>query len=194
MARAGQIIENPITGVKLIFHKTSHESDGASWEAEEFLKPFAGKVSMAHYHPYMDEIFVIISGSACYLLDGVEHQARAGDVVTLPAGIPHIHPWSNSGEGLHMRHMLRLHRPDYKSLIAVEDFAETLFGLAREGKVNKEGLPNLWQLMVILKALQPGGYMAGMPVTVQRVVFGALAGVGRLLGYKARYPRFTLSA
>jgi mannose-6-phosphate isomerase-like protein (cupin superfamily) len=105
MARAGQVIENPVTGVKLIFHKTAHESDGASWEAEEFLKPFAGKISMAHYHPHMDEIFAIISGSARYVLDGVEHQASAGDVVTLPAGIPHIHPWSDSAEGLHIRRL-----------------------------------------------------------------------------------------
>jgi hypothetical protein len=35
------------------------------------------------------------------------------------------------------------------------------------------------------------GYLTKPPLLVQKVMFGALAPVGRLLGYKAHYPKYS---
>jgi hypothetical protein len=90
-----------------------------------------------------------------------------------------------------MRQTLKLRKPDRKSLEKLEVFAETAFGLARDGKIRKDGTLHPLQLIVTLQALQPVGYMVGMPIIVQQVLFGVMAGIGRLLGYKARYPEYS---
>jgi hypothetical protein len=48
--------------------------------------------------------------------------------------------------------------------------------------------PNPLQFAMIVKAMQPIGYMAGMPIPVQHVLFGALSGLGHLLGYSLEIP------
>ena len=60
--------------------------------------------------------------------------------------------------------------------------------LAQQGKVNRDGLPNTFQLAVLLRSMQPNTYLAGLPVAVQRPLFGLLAAVGQAAGYRASYP------
>jgi hypothetical protein len=64
---------------------------------------------------------------------------------------------------------------------------ETLLHLAQRGQVNRNGLPNPLQLAVLLRSMQPNTYLAGLPVAVQRAVFGLLAAGGRAMGYRASY-------
>ncbi len=66
---------------------------------------------------------------------------------------------------------------------------ETLAGLARDGKVNKAGVPkNPLRLALIAHDYEEEIYLAQPPLFVQRAIFGVLAKVGRLLGYRAEYP------
>jgi hypothetical protein len=67
----------------------------------------------------------------------------------------------------------------------------TLFGLARDGKVNKAGLPNPLQLAVLVHSMMPYSYLDGMPVPVQTALFSSLAALGRALGYRATYARYS---
>ena len=46
---------------------------------------------------------------------------------------------------------------------------------------------DLLQTIVLLQALEPSAYVAGIPIWIQRPLFGLLAAVGRALGYKASY-------
>jgi hypothetical protein len=48
-------------------------------------------------------------------------------------------------------------------------------------------LPNLLQLAVLLRAYRNELILARPPPLVQTVLFGLLASIGRLLGYKAEY-------
>ena len=62
-------------------------------------------------------------------------------------------------------------------------------GLARDGKTTKTGVPkNPLRLALILRHFEEEIYFVRPPVAVQRVIFEALAIVGRLLGYRAEYP------
>src|SRR5260370_17807680 len=103
MATAGQTFENPLTGERMVFRKTAHDTNGTLLEIEFFIKPHTGKGLGAHIHPSFDERFEIISGSACYIIGQDACFAAAGDVVVLPKAIPHVHPWNAGDNLLHVR-------------------------------------------------------------------------------------------
>ena len=61
--------------------------------------------------------------------------------------------------------------------------------LAQDGKVNpKTGLPNLLQMAVLMRAFRNEIILARPPKIAQTIVFGLLAPIGRLLGYRGEYP------
>ncbi|MEZ4736316.1 MAG: cupin domain-containing protein [Caldilineaceae bacterium] len=191
MAKAGQIFENRITGERLIFRQTGQESNGRRIEVDYFLRPHSGKAPVAHFHPRFDERFEIIAGQARYLLGTEEKAAHAGETVLLPHGVAHKHPW-NAGDGeLQVRQSIEPDQPDPATIQAIEHFFETLYGLGQDGKVNRDGLPNPLQFALILKKFQPHAYVAGIPIPVQQLLFGLLAGIGRMVGYRAVYPQYS---
>ncbi len=70
-----------------------------------------------------------------------------------------------------------------------EQMALTLFSLAREGKTDKKGFPNPLQMAVIGQEYKDVVQFMSPPPWIQGILFGLLAPVGRMLGYKASYPR-----
>ncbi len=191
MAVAGQSIENPVTGQRILFLTSARENGGTRWEVEWFIQPHRGRFPPAHMHPAFPERFEILAGSARYRVGRQEYAVRAGEVITLPAGIGHLHPWSVSDQELHMRQTFRLPQANLQGLQATEGFFETLFGLARDGKVGRNGLPNLLQFLVLAHSGSPLTYAPDIPIQVQEISVGAMAALGRLLGYRARYPRYS---
>jgi len=95
-----------------------------------------------------------------------------------------------SAEELHVRQTTEADPPDSAGLVASLHALVTLFGLAAAGKVNHKGLPNLLQLAVLIRSTMRATYIAGIPITVQRMVFGGLARVGKAIGYRTAYPAY----
>ncbi len=179
MARAGDVIEH-LTGERFEFRKTARDTGGELLRIEALVEP-RGFAAAEHVHPKQDERFEILSGTFNYRLDGVEREAGAGEVVEIPKGRPHV--WRNGGNG--DLHMFLEFRPALRS----EEFFESYFGLGQDGKTDpKTGLPNLIRMAVLLHEFRDEIHLVKPPLLVQRVFFGALALVGRLLGYPARYP------
>jgi hypothetical protein len=67
MIQAGDVIENPVTGERLVFHKTSRETNGEAVVLETFVKP-DGFVAAAHVHPHQEERFQILRGTVGFRL------------------------------------------------------------------------------------------------------------------------------
>jgi hypothetical protein len=77
------------------------------------------------------------------------------------------------------------------ALLFIEDFFETLYGLARAGKVNAEGLPKSYlHTAVLVQRFQPETWVAGIPIPIERVLIGTLAALGRARGYRKKYPQY----
>ncbi len=55
--------------------------------------------------------------------------------------------------------------------------------------MNVSGLPNLLQLAVL--APLADSYTPHVPVPVTKLLFALLGSIGRLLGYKARYAKYS---
>jgi hypothetical protein len=78
---------------------------------------------------------------------------------------------------------------DVRPALHTETAFETLAGMARDGKTNRTGVtrdPLL--LALVLREYEDEIYFVRPLLAVQRLVFGALARVARLLGYRAVYP------
>jgi hypothetical protein len=114
-------------------------------------------------------------------VDGSERVYGPGEVAEAPAGSVHT-AW-NAGDG-------RVHAlVEFEPALRAEVPLETLAGLARDGKVNGAGVPkNPFRLALLVHDYEDELYLASPPLLVQRVIFGPLAFVGRLLGYRAEYP------
>src|SRR6266568_2586871 len=160
MATAGQTFENPVTGEKMVFVKTGRETNGMVLEIEFFIQPNSGKGLSAHVHPYYAERFELIAGSAHYKLANAELSTQANDILMLPIGVAHVHPWNVGNDVLHVRKITQLNKPDMQLLLASATFFESLYALAQQGKVGKDGLPkDLLQTIVLLQAFCLGSVL-----------------------------------
>lgn len=179
MAQPGQAIDNPRTGERIVFRHTQAETGGVYVEFDHFLPP--GPSAFAeHVQLNQEERFDIVSGLARYRLNGAERQAGPGEAVVIPPGAFHINCWAAGPDPLHLLH-------SFRPALGNEDFFETLFALARLGKTDARGGVNLIQLAVIGSELESQTFGAGIPVSLQRLSLRVLAGLGRRLGYQARY-------
>jgi quercetin dioxygenase-like cupin family protein len=182
MVRPGDVLEHPVTGERVIWRKMAADTNGALLQGDLYAKPGAF-VAAAHVHPNQQERFEVLSGSLTLQLDGQERTLSPGDVAVIPPGRPHR--WWNSGE--EEAHVLGELRPALRT----EIFFETFFGLARDGKTNRKGLPGPLQLAVLLREYEHEMQLARPSPRIQKMLFGALAAAGRLRGYRARYPQYS---
>lgn len=181
MAYAGKEIQSPTT--RLVFKQTTSDTDGGLLQFEQFVRGNNSEVP-EHVHPRQEERFVVLSGRMGVRAVGNEQVLEPGEEVLIPPGTPHTF-WNAGDEELH--HVVEL-RPALKS----ETFFETVFGLQRDGKFPVEGEkrpPNPFQGALIVVEYE--SYLAEMPTLMQKIFFPPLASLGRLLGYRSSYPRYS---
>ncbi len=183
MARAGEKIYNPVQGDWIVFGRTARDSGGVLMSGELVVAPSGG--NPLHVHPLQEEHFEVLSGTFGVQIGDGRRSLGEGEEATVPPGTPHR--WFNEDDQHEARVSVEL-RPALNS----ETFFETLYGLARDGKTDENGVPNLLQQAVTLNGINRGEiYLASPPVPVQKALLATLAPLGRLLGYKDHYPRYS---
>jgi quercetin dioxygenase-like cupin family protein len=182
MGKPGDVLEHPVTGERVIWRKVAAETGGQLLQGDLFARP-GGNVAAAHVHPNQEERFEVLSGTLKLRVDGEERLLAPGDVAVIPAGTSHV--WWNAGE--EDAHVLGEFRPALRT----EVFFETFFGLATDGKTNRKGLPNPVHLAVLMREYKNELHLASPPLMVQRALFAPLAAVGKLLGYRGWYPKYS---
>ena len=178
MIRAGDTIENPVTGERIVFHRTSAETNGEAVVFDCYVEP-SGFVAKPHVHPFQEERFEVIEGSVMFKLDGQELPAGPGDRVLVPSGMKHQF-WNAGGQQVRFRCEVR-------PALDFEQLLETMFALARAGKTNRKGMPNPLRLAVIARAHFDTVRLPFPPSWMQRAGLAVGAPIGRLLGYGATY-------
>jgi quercetin dioxygenase-like cupin family protein len=182
MARPGDELRHPLTGERIVWRQVAHDTGGALLQADLFALP-NGSPAAPHLHPSQEERFEVVAGRLKVSIDGVERIIGPGDVAVVPPGIAHT--WWNIGDD--EAQVLVDLRPALRS----EMFFETLFGLAADGKVARNGLPGPLQLASSATEFSDEVRLARPPYPIQRVLFAPLAAVGRLAGYRGWYPRYS---
>jgi quercetin dioxygenase-like cupin family protein len=183
MARSGEEIHNPIQGDSILFRHTARDTGGELMSGELVVSPGGG--NPLHVHPLQEEHFEVLSGTLGVQI-GDEHRSLGqGQEATVPPGTPHR--WFNDSAREEAR-VLGEVRPALNS----EVFFETLYGLARDGRTDESGVPNLLQFAVMLNGLHKGEiYLAEPPIALQKALFALLSPAGKLLGYRDHYPRYS---
>ena len=135
MARAGDEIVNPVTGHRIIFRKTTQDTNGELLQMDWIGRP-GWKAGPVHVHPYQEETFEVLSGTLGSYVAGVERTHKPGDeMVLVPAGAKHT-VWNEGEEEVHA---LVEFRPA-SVRVRTETVLETICGLAQDGKVSKAGI------------------------------------------------------
>jgi hypothetical protein len=106
-------------------------------------------------------------------LAGEVSTAERGVTLTVAPGI--AHDWWNPGRDE------ALVRVEVRPSARFEAMISNAFGLAQDGKVNKQGVPNLLPLAM---------HLTRPPRIVQRILFALLAPPARQLGYRGSYPEY----
>ncbi len=179
MARAGDEIVNPRTGQRMVFLETGKGTDGQLVRIDTFNPP-SPPLEGKHVHPFQESGAEVLSGSLCFSVGGEQRSVKPGESITIPANTPHFF-W-NDGE--QEAHAVQWFRPALKT----DQFFETFFGLAQDDKLTAKGLPSLLQIAVMMPRFGDEIRLASPPWAMQKAVFGLLAPVGRMLGYRAEYP------
>lgn len=182
MAKSGEVLEHPVTGERIIWTRVARETNGELLQGELFAVP-GGHPAAAHVHPHQEERFEVLTGTLQLILDGRRTTLEAGDVAVIPPG--RSHTWSNVGD-VEARVL-----GEFRPALRTEMFFETLFGLAKDGKVTSKGLPNLLRLAVIMREYDEEMLLARPPAAVQKALFAPLAALGQRLGYRGWYPDYT---
>jgi hypothetical protein len=144
-------------------------------------KPESKPAIPLHKHLLCEERFETVAGQLGVILDGERRVLSVGQKVLIQPGTPHTF-W-NAGDG-ELRFITDVQPPG-----DLQTYWETVFGLAGDGKVGKNGLPNLLQLAVV--APLADSYDPTIPLPVMKFMIGMLGGIGRLAGYKAKYPKYS---
>lgn len=169
---ADEELTHPITGDRLRYL----DMEGDTFRVKQIRMP--GKYSLeSHYHKVQTEGFEVLSGKARYIANGQEGTLTAGQRISFPPGTPHVNPWNDGEDELHI----------IQSMSPALDFAvlhESLILGAGQGYVRPDGRTRLLPMCVLLGQTQSKTYSSALPEWLQRFLFAVLAPVGRLLGYR----------
>jgi mannose-6-phosphate isomerase-like protein (cupin superfamily) len=171
-------IENPVTGERLVFHKTSRETNGEAVVFDAFVQP-GGFVAARHVHPHQEERFQVLHGTVGFRVGRKKILSGPGEALTVPAG--KAHTFWNAGDDV--AHFTCEVRP----ALQFEQLIETMFGLASDGKTNRKGMPNPLQLAVIARHHFDDVRLPFPPAWMQRIGLALGAPLGKLLGYRATF-------
>jgi quercetin dioxygenase-like cupin family protein len=172
-------IEEPSSGQLVVFRQRTADRVAG----ELYVRP--GGFVPVHVHRLQVERFEGLSGTLRFRLGRRRATLGPGDAVTVPAGTPH--GFRNVGRDMaHFR--IELTPP-----LRGEDGLRTLFGLQRDGRLRipRRGIPRpLLQIAVLFDEYLDEIHLPILPFPVQRLVFRALAQLGRWRGYESEFPEY----
>jgi quercetin dioxygenase-like cupin family protein len=181
MSKRGDVWENPATGERAVVLVGTAETRGDLLIADVHVRP-GGGVPAEHHHPDIEERFTVLQGRVGFKVAGVEYAGEPGMSVLVKPGEPH--DWWNAGADE------AVVRVEVRPAARFEAMIRTIFGLAQDGRVNAEGMPGLLQLAVFAREFDDVIRFTRPPRVVQRALFGALAPVAWLCGYRGSYPEY----
>jgi uncharacterized RmlC-like cupin family protein len=192
MIKPGFTMVDPRTRMRTVVTETDVETGATGFSLEVTCAAGMGPAILEHFHESWTETFEILSGTAQYRLGGKLLKAMAGETIVMPPRVPHVHPWAEGAGPMTYRQTSKFSTPNRDAVQDTLGSFATVNGLAREGKVNAEGLPsNPLQLAATLRMLgKHGGYSTQLPVAAQKVLSSTLGLFAEALGYRGRYPGY----
>ena len=183
MSRAGDVFENPVTGERAVVRLGTEDTGEDRTVVDLYIKP-GSAVSGEHVHPVTEEAFTVVRGRVGFRIAGHGSIAELNRRLHVPPGVAHY--WWNAGD--EEAHVIVEIGP---GTARFEEMIRNLYGLAQDGKTNSKGMPSLLQGALFAREFSDVLYFTKPPLVVQRLLFGVLGSIGRALGYKGSYPKYS---
>jgi len=181
MLRRGEVYENPVTGERAVIRIGTGETDGERLVVDLYVRP-GGRVAAEHYHPVIRERFTAVHGRIGISVNGKRSIAVPG--VAIEAAPGEVHDWWNAGDDE------ALVIVEIQPAARFEAAIRNMFGLAQDGKTDAKGMPNPLQLALFVKEFDDVIRFKRPPRFLQLLLFGLLAPIARLRGYRGSYPEY----
>jgi mannose-6-phosphate isomerase-like protein (cupin superfamily) len=179
--RVSPIFSQPITGEWIFALNLSKDTQGEFERGVVIFRP-GNSGPPEHIHPTYDEHFDILQGEFLFKIDGKERSACAGEQLIVKKGRPHT---------------FRCVGPTFGAVIGetrpaarIGEVISTLFGMAHEGALTRQGQPKLMQAMVIGSEYADDTVFTSPPPSIAIPMAKALAPIGRLFGYRPSDPKY----
>jgi mannose-6-phosphate isomerase-like protein (cupin superfamily) len=171
------VLRNEFNNETFIFTVTD-DREAARFDVVLGTGGSGGGNALEHVHPSASETFTVKSGRLAVMMRGVEHIAEAGQSITIPAGTPHHFRNADAGRTEATVEFV----PAQQHLRFFGNFA-TLTEKRTEW-FSPKGAPHLLLIALVLHTYRGHLYLAGIPIFVQKLLFGALSPLARLRGYR----------
>jgi quercetin dioxygenase-like cupin family protein len=180
VAYAGGIIDDPITKQRITFLKTARDTYGELLRFE--VRMASGGFIHKHMHPVQQERVEIVSGTLRFRIKGRERSLASGETLVVNPGEAHEVHNKCCEDAVFI--------VEVSPALETERGLEIIFGLAKEGKTNRNGRPkNVVQRGIIAHDFMNEVALPGIPLVVQKAVVAPLVALGQLLGYRSRHSR-----
>lgn len=180
MASAGQILENPASGERITIRQTAADTHGELLAIDLELPAGRRVPGGQHIHPLQEERFEVVEGTMRFKMGRDRVVAGPGEVVVVPAGVPH--DFANAGDS---RALVRV---DVRPALKMEALFETAVGLAEQGRTMLGGIPKPLDLAIFVREFKDEVQAAFPPRWVQRLALAPLAWLARRRGYAHLSP------
>lgn len=185
MEPAGEAIENPISGERIVIRRTAAQTGGAALVWELTLAR-GGKVPSSHAHPSQEERFTVLAGQMKFRVGRRRVSAGPGDTVRVPAGA--VHHFANAGPSA--ARLLVETRP----ALGMAELLATAAALASDQRAAARRLPRPLDLALFMRDFEREVRAPYLPAGLVSRVAGALAGLAARRGLDARYRRLRAPA
>lgn len=175
-----QVIENPVSGERIVIRQSGAETGGELLSFDLFL-PAGGRVPAGHVHPAQEERFTVMEGSMRFRIGRRSVLAMAGDTIQIPQGTAHW--FSNVGPGV--AHA----RVEVRPALRMQELFETSEALGAEGHLPGTRLPRPTDLALFLLEFQHELAVPYVPRFLLRALLRPLAWLARRRGGDALYRR-----
>jgi mannose-6-phosphate isomerase-like protein (cupin superfamily) len=127
-----RIHANPVIGNTIEFKELCEETKGTRTVGEVWLRPGGG--IPLHYHNEFSEFYEVLEGELSMQIGKAIRVLKKGEYVLIPVKTNHRY-FNKSKEMVKFKVVIQPGNLGFQLLVAI------LNGLARDGKVNKRGLP-----------------------------------------------------
>jgi quercetin dioxygenase-like cupin family protein len=174
------VIENPLSGERIVIHTTAAESGGALLGWELMLAP-GGRVPSSHAHPCQEERFTVVAGRMRFRVAGRRTVAGFGTTVVVPPGA--VHSFANAGP--EPARVMVTTTP----ALSMQELLETAAALARDQHAAGRRRPRLLDLALFMRDFDREVRAPYLPAALVRLVMRGLARIAVAGGWDDRYRR-----
>ena len=177
MESNAQVLYNPVSGERFIFHTAADEGGGKPLEFDLVVEPH-GRVPGGHIHPGQQETFQVQAGLVRFRRGLRTVTAGPGETVVVEPGT--YHRFANAGDEP------AIVRVRVTPALRMRELFETVAALAAEGRTLRSGLPRPLDLALFMREFA-GEVAAPVAPGLVRAMMAPLAAIGERRGLGARY-------